>query len=405
MNVAMVSEHASPLATLGGEDAGGQNVHVANLATALARRGHRVAVYTRRENRDVPARVPFVPGVVVEHVDAGPPTIVPKDRLLPFMPRFARYLSSAWSRRRPDVVHSHFWMSGLASLDAAAPLYIPVVHTFHALGVVKRRHQGAEDTSPPQRIDQEGRILRQANHIVATSSDEVFELARMGSDVGHATVVPCGVDLELFTPEGPAEPRRLGVARIGVVSRMVKRKGIGNVVAALPRIPNAELIVAGGPDRDRLWENAEARRLAQLARRHGVEDRVDLRGRVERSAVPALMRSADVVVCAPWYEPFGMVAVEAMACGVPVVASAVGGLIDTVVEGVTGLHVPPRDVAGLADAVGRLLRDPDLRARLGHAAAERARTRYGWDRVAAATEDVYLQVTRGRLPSALETRR
>ena len=404
MNVAMVSEHASPLATLGGEDAGGQNVHVANLATAMARRGHRVAVYTRREARELPARLPFAPGVVIEHVDAGPAAVIPKDRLLPFMPRFAQHLASAWRRDRPDVVHSHFWMSGLASLDAALPLRIPLVHTFHALGIVKRRHQGAEDTSPPQRLDEERRILQQADHIVATCSDEVFELARMGSDVGHATVVPSGVDLDLFTPDGPVEPRRPGVPRIVVISRMVKRKGIGNVVAALPRIPGAELIVAGGPPRPRLMENAEARRLVGLARRNGVEDRVELRGQVERSAVPALMRSADVIVCAPWYEPFGMVAVEAMACGVPVVASAVGGLIDTVVEGRTGLHVPPRDVGALAEAVGTLLRDAELRARLGRAAADRARTRYGWDRVAAATEDVYLRITGRRMEPMRQTR-
>jgi D-inositol-3-phosphate glycosyltransferase len=392
MRIAMVSEHASPLATLGGVDAGGQNVHVAELARAIARRGHEVTVYTRRDDVDVPRRVPFGDGVDVEHVDAGPPCPVPKDEMLPMMGEFARYLAGAWRKDRPDLVHSHFWMSGLAAVDAGRRLGLPQVLTFHALGVVKRRHQGDKDTSPPGRLAIERRLLREVDHIVATSTDEVFELVRLGCDARRTTVVPCGVNLALFRPDGPVEPRRPGVPRLVVVSRMVERKGIGNVIAAMPHLPNAELIIAGGPPRHEVPRDPEGARLLALRRELGLEDRVEIRGRIDREEVPALMRSTDAVVCAPWYEPFGMVAVEAMACGVPVIASAVGGLIDTVVDGRTGRHVPPRDPEAIAEAAAELLADPDVRSRLGRAAAERARSRYGWDRVAESTLDVYASV-------------
>jgi D-inositol-3-phosphate glycosyltransferase len=389
VRIAMVSEHASPLAVLGGEDAGGQNVHVAALSTALARRGAEVTVFTRRDHPELARRVRLAPGVVVQHVDAGPPRPIPKDELLPHMDAFAGELRHAWRSRPPDVVHAHFWMSGKASLQAARPLGLPVLQTFHALGVVKRRHQGEKDSSPRSRLEVETGIARQADRILATCSDEVFELVRLGAQMRRITVVPCGVDLDLFRPDGPAAERDPGRPRLLVVSRLVERKGIGDVIAALAELPGAELLIAGGPPLEQLGGDPEARRLAGLARRQGVSDRVRLLGGVERDALPALYRSADAVVCVPWYEPFGMVPLEAMACGVPVVAAAVGGLVDTVVDGVTGRHVPPRQPTALARVLASLLRDrAGLRA-LGRAGARRARRRYGWDRIAARTLEAY----------------
>jgi glycosyltransferase involved in cell wall biosynthesis len=331
----------------------------------------------------------MAPGVVVHHVDAGPPTAVSKDDLLPYMDAFAEQLVVAWRTDRPDVVHEHFWMSAYAALRAARERPVPVVQTFHALGVVKRRYQGDDDTSPPERAAIEREIVRRADEIVATCTDEVFELVRLGATHDRLTVVPCGVDLDLFTPDGPREPRRSGRRRLLSVGRLVKRKGIGNVIEALAQLPDTELVVAGGPPRAELEDDAEARRLLRIAEASGAGDRVELRGRVEREDLPALMRSADVVVCAPWYEPFGIVPLEAMACGVPVVVAAVGGLVDTVVDGVTGAHVPPRRPDLLAGALAGLLADPPRRAALGKAGARRARRRYGWDRVAAATLDAY----------------
>lgn len=390
----MISEHASPLAALGGVDAGGQNVHVAALSTALARRGHRVTVYTRRDSPDLPAKVRVQPRLEVVHVDAGPATHVPKDELLPFMEALADGVVQDWGRTPPDIVHGHFWMSGIAALNAARSepegFRVPVVQTFHALGTVKRRHQGADDTSPPERRFLEPSVGRSADRIIATCSDEVFELKAMGIDTAKVSIAPCGVDLDLFTSEGPADARS-GPHRILSVGRLVPRKGVDLVIRSLPYLKAAgfadvELLIVGGGARG---QDPEAQRLLGLAQDLGVADQVELRGQVPREAMPAIFRSADAVACTPWYEPFGIVPLEAMACGVPVVAAAVGGLTDSVVDHGTGLHVPPKDPAAIAEAVAMLLASPALRAKLGRAGERRAKARFSWNRVAAETEKAY----------------
>lgn len=412
MRIAMISEHASPLATLGGVDAGGQNVHVAALSAALADEGHTVTVYTRRDDASLPARVAFAPGVEVVHLDAGPARAVPKDELLPHMGELADGLLADWRTNRPDVVHSHFWMSGVAALDAAARLASspvgaaaapPVLHTFHALGSVKRRHLGAEDTSPAERAELEPGVGRRADAVVATCSDEAAELVRAGVDAARITVIPCGVDIEHFTPlEGstprsdePGDDAADRPMRVMVVGRLVPRKGVDLAITALGILADrgqedVELVIVGGSgDAASATEDAEARRLMDAARAAGVADRVRLHGRVSQADMPAVMRTADVVVCAPWYEPFGIVPLEAMASGVPVVASAVGGLTDSVVDGVTGILVPPRDPAAIADALGELLADPARRRALGRAGRDRMEHGYSWATVAARTADAY----------------
>jgi glycosyltransferase involved in cell wall biosynthesis/phosphoheptose isomerase len=398
MRISMVSEHASPLAVLGGADAGGQNVHVAALSQAMARRGAEVVVHTRRDDPELPEYVQLSRGVLVHHVHAGPPEQIPKDDLLPHMPEFGRRLEEAWRHHQPDVVHAHFWMSGHASLPGTRELQIPLVQTFHALGHVKRRYQGEKDTSPPERLGIERDLAGSVDHVVATCTDEVFELVRLGAASGRLTVIPCGVDLERFRPDGPREPRRPGMSRLLTVGRLVERKGIGNAIEALARVPDAELVVVGGPARADLHRDPEAQRLLGIARDLGVEDRVDLRGRVSRDDLPALIRSADAVVAVPWYEPFGIVPLEAMACGVPVVAAAVGGMIDTVVDGVTGVHAPPRDPERLAELLRSMLADADAREAWGRAGVRRARRLYDWNRIAAATLDVYAGLTARRRP-------
>ncbi len=402
LRVELVSEHASPLAVLGGADAGGQNVHVAALARHLGRQGCDVVVSTRADAADLPARVPLAPGVEVHHISAGPRERLPKDELWPHMPEFARKLRRRWASRRPDVVHAHFWMSGWAALEAARSLPDPppCVQTFHALGVVKRRHQGDADTSPADRARVEAEILRSADHVVATCSDEVGELLAMGGDPARISVVPCGIDPAAFRPTGPVAPPRRGGHRVVVVSRLVPRKGIDDVILALPDLPGTELLVAGGPPAAALVEDPEARRLTRLAGRLGVADRVHLLGAVARADVPPLLRSADVVACVPRYEPFGIVPLEAMACGVPVVGSAVGGLLDTVAHGCTGLLVPPGEPAAISAAVARLLGNPSLRGHMGEEAVAQVRERYTWDLVAAATRDVYARIG-ARDPNAI----
>jgi glycosyltransferase involved in cell wall biosynthesis len=395
MRISMVSEHASPLALLGGVDAGGQNVHVADLARALGRLGVDVVVHTRRDDPSLPRRVPFAERVWVDHVDAGPATPLPKDDLVDHVPAFAEDLLGVWRHERPDVVHSHFWMSGLAALDATRALGIPLAHTYHALGVVKRRHQGAADTSSPARVGVERRLACEADRIIATTVDEQAELVAMGADPTHITVVPCGVDLHHFRPGGPVGRRPAGRVRVLVVSRLVERKGIGNVIEALPSLPEVELVIAGGPPAGMVDEDHEARRFAALADRLGVGHQVELLGAVPRNALPALLRSADLVACCPWYEPFGLVAIEAMACGVPVVASGVGGLAESVVDGVTGIHVPPRSPQAIAAAIRSLVDDEPLRRAMGAAGARRA-LRFGWDRIATDTLAVLRQLPAAR---------
>lgn len=405
MKISMVSEHASPLAALGGVDAGGQNVHVAALSAALARRGHDVTVYTRRDSADLPGRVRISPRLEVVHVQAGPSMPVPKDELLPFMGELANGLARDWERRPPDLVHGHFWMSGVAALDAArrkpgGSAHLPVLQTFHALGTVKRRHQGRADTSPVEREWLEPSVGQGADRIIATCSDEAFELKAMGIPPEKISIAPCGVDLDLFTGSGPADKRNR-THRILSVGRLVPRKGVDVVIRALPLLMDAGfsdvelLIVGGGGDATATESDAEARRLLAIAAELGVREHVIFRGQVPREAMPEIFRSADAVACTPWYEPFGIVPLEAMACGVPVVASAVGGLRDTVVDGGTGLHVPPLDPGATAAALARLLSDKGLREELGRAGQQRARARYSWDRVAAETEKAYLQTLTG----------
>jgi D-inositol-3-phosphate glycosyltransferase len=352
----------------------------------------RVAMISEHASGSLPDRVTLTPGVTVEHVPAGPAMEVPKDDLWPHMRAFAGHVRRSLERDKPALVHGHFWMSGAAAVWATEGLDVPVVQTFHALGVVKRRHQGAADSSPKARLGVEHDLLQRVDGVIATCSDEVFELARMDADLHRIDVVPCGVDLSQFRPDGPVEPRPERRPRLVVLSRMVTRKGIGNTIEALAELPGVELVIAGGPPRERLADDQEGARLLALAGRLGVADRVDFRGRIERADAPALLRSADAVVCVPWYEPFGIVPLEAMACGVPVIASSVGGLVDSVVHGVTGLHVPPRRPDRVAEAARQLLADPALRRRLGAAGAARAEQRYGWDTVAEGTLRSYMRV-------------
>ncbi|GAA3558291.1 glycosyltransferase family 1 protein [Nonomuraea rosea] len=387
MKIDLISEHADPLARVGGVDSGGQNVYVAALAMALAERGHTIVVHTRRSSASQPESVALAPGVTVEYVTAGPAAPVPKDDLPPYMPEFTERLADRWAASPPDVVHAHFWMSGQAALQAADG--VPVVQTFHALGTVKRRWQGDADTSPAHRIDTEREVGKRADAVLATCSDEVSELCAMGIPERRISVVPCGVDLSAFCPEGPVMPRPGGQTVLSI-GRMVPRKGVDTVIRAIRQLPDAELVIAGGSQNDE-----ETDRLRELAAAYGMGHRVHVIGSVPRRHVPALMRSADVVVTVPWYEPFGMVPVEAMACGVPVVASAVGGHLDTVAG--AGLLVPPRRPRALARALKEVLGDPERAAELGAAGARRARDRYGWPRVAERTEAVYTQVIDGKV--------
>ncbi|MEU6682817.1 glycosyltransferase [Streptomyces sp. NPDC046832] len=391
--VAMVSEHASPLAALGGPDAGGQNVYVAQLAARLVRRGHEVTVYTRRDDPRLPERVTSPDGFKVVHVTAGPPAPISKDELPGLMPQFGDYLARQWAAEPPDVVHAHFWMSGWAALAGARGLGIPVVQTYHALGSVKKRYQGAADTSPPERIAIETAVGRECSHIIATCKDEVAELEAMGLSRRRTSVVPCGVDPVQFAPVVAARRPASARKRLLAVGRLVPRKGFDRAIRALADVPGAELLIAGGPEAALLLAEPEAERLHAIADECGVADRVTLLGGVGRKQMPELMSSADLVLSLPRYEPFGIVPIEAMACCAPVLATAVGGQLDTVVDGITGVLVPPDDDHDISGTIRRLLARPDLLARYGAAGRRRALARYTWDRVADGVTRAYSAVS------------
>jgi glycosyltransferase involved in cell wall biosynthesis len=383
----MISEHASPLDGLA---AGAQHTHVAALAGALSGQGHQVSVYTRRDDPARPKRVDL--GYQVVHVPAGPPQPLSEDELLPYMRSFGEWLSHDWERHgRPDVMHAHFWMSGVAGLVATAGTDIATALTFHALGTVERRYQQAADSIASERIPVEADLGRRVDLVFAQCPDERSELAAIGVPAEHIALAPSGVDTRRFAPDGPVAPRTPGLRRILAAGRLVERKGYDELLVALHALADTELVIAGSPA-SHLAADPEARRLRGLADSLGVADRFTLLGAVPAADMPCWYRSADLVACTPWYEPFGLTPLEAMACGVPVVTYAVGGLQSSIVDGVTGVHVPPGDVAGLVSALNALLDNPDQRRRLGAAARRRALRHYDLTRRAAAIATAYAEL-------------
>jgi D-inositol-3-phosphate glycosyltransferase len=376
VNIAMVSAQASPLLAMDREDAGEQRVHVAGLSAALARRGHRVTVYTRRDHPDLPETVGTPQGYQVVHVPAGPPEPVTDDELLRAMGPFAQYLAARWAVGDTDLIHAHFWMSGLAAELVARQLHLPTVLSFHGVGTAGVR------------IRLESKLAKAATSVSAACTDEAFELIRMGRPRAGVSVIPCGVDTDVFAPAGPQAPRGQ-THRIVGMGKFLPRNGFDTVVRAMPLIPDAEFVVIGEPDSGDLQRDSEASRLRLIAEQLGVADRLRPHGAVTLADLPALLRSADVVVCTPSYESSGIVALEAMACGIPVVASAVGPLSDIVVHGVTGYVVDRQDPRRVATALNALLRDSFLRRSLGAAGRDRITARYTWDRIAADTVRLY----------------
>ena len=399
MRIAMISEHASPLATLGGVDAGGQNIYVAQVARSLVRQGHDVDVFTRRDDPALAPVVDVEPGLRVVHVSAGAHAFVAKEDMLELMPSFARFCE-AWMHTAPryDVLHANFFMSGLVGLRLKERFGIPLVTTFHALGLVRMEHQKGADTFPPVRIDIERALVAGSDRLIAECPQDRSDLERLyGADPSRIAMVPCGFDALEFSPMSRQEARsRLGVPLeeflVLQVGRMVPRKGVETVVRAMACDPcdGMRLHVIGGecevPDPVR---TPEIHRLQGVARECGVAGRVRFEGCKPREQLRAWYAASDVFVTVPWYEPFGITPLEAMACARPVVGSAVGGVQYTVVDGETGLLVPPRDPQALARALDVLRRDPARAEAMGLAGLERARREFTWDGVAMRLASVF----------------
>jgi glycosyltransferase involved in cell wall biosynthesis len=404
MRVAMISEHASPLACLGGADAGGQNVYVGQLARHLARRGWQVDVFTRRDDEALPAEVEWCPGARVIHVPAGPPTRVRKEDLLPFMGAFAAFFVRHARRRRYDLIHANFFMSALVAADARRRLGVPVAVTFHALGKVRRLHQGDADAFPAERLAIEERVVAEADRVIAECPQDEHDLTTLyGAEPAKLRTIPCGFDPAEFAPMDRAAARQaVGVTGdesvVLQLGRMVPRKGVDNVIRGVARLRHrhgiaARLLVVGGESRDpEPVRTPEIGRLMRLAEEERIADAVTFVGSRGRAELRAFYAAADVFVTTPWYEPFGITPVEAMACGTPVVGAAVGGIKATVRDGETGFLVPPKDPDALAGRLARLLGDAALRAAMSRAALRRANTHFTWARVAEQVAGVYREL-------------
>jgi D-inositol-3-phosphate glycosyltransferase len=403
MRLAMISEHASPLAALGGEDSGGQNVYVAELARRLGAMGHQVDIFTRRDSALLPAVVSFAEGVRVVNLSAGPAESVPKDDLFPFMAKFrdAFYRFAREEATAYDLVHANFWMSGWVACEAKRDLGLPFAQTFHALGEIKKREQGANDTSPRERRVVEFRILEEVDLVLATCPAEVEELTTLyDADPSRLTIVPCGVDTRRFRPVNRNEARRtLGLSdkpTVVYIGRLVPRKGVDILVEAfalLPRKLDARLVIVGGDSGD----SSEVTRLSALARKLGVAQSVIFAGSRPQEDLHRYYGAGDVAVSVPHYEPFGMTPLEAMACATPIVGSRVGGIKTSVAHGETGYLVPPKDPDALAGRLQRLLSDPVRRDRMGHAGRRRIEEHYTWERVAILAAAAFSEVA-ARVP-------
>ncbi|MEH1123544.1 glycosyltransferase [Micromonospora sp. CPCC 206061] len=372
----------------------GPSQQLARIAAELSARGHEVRVYERRDGAGPPAVANMPAGYRVERLPAAPSAQAPA-----YVPEFSRRLAESWADGwAPEVVHGHFWIGGLAAASAAGSSGIPVAQTFYSLGTAQRRQLGHDAGGVGQRIALERALSRAVDLAVAQSEEEVDELTRMGVRRADVALVPAGVDTERFTPHGESERRAGRRPRILSVGGLAPWHGQDDVIRAMRLVGDAELVIVGGPPRAGLATHAEARRLRDLAKRTGVGGQVHMVGAVPNDRMPRWYRSADLVACVPRYAPVGQVPLEAMACGVPVIGYAVGGIADTVVDQVTGRLVPPGDVQGLGTALRRLLRDDAGRFAFRHAAVDRVRCRYTWDRTAAALERLYerLLVRRGR---------
>jgi len=391
LKIAMVALSASPLPPSTGGEANGQSARIVSLARALARCRHEVTVYARQDDPSAPRLLPLAAGVNVHHVSAGAPAPVATGDLVPLIADFGAGLGELFATDPPDVVHAHYWMSGLAALQATRDRLIPVVQTFHTLGTARRCSVRPDDPASARRIRMEAVIGRAAARVVASGEDESQELRRMGIGYQRISVVPPGIDVDRFHPSA-TELEPSTVPRLLAVGPLTEDRGVAEQIRALTKLPGAQLTVAGGPRNDRLSADTDARRLRELAERLGVADRLRLVGLVSHDDVARLMRTVDLVLCTPRAPRFGTVALEAMASGVPVVATAVGGLRDTVLAGITGELVPPRAPDQLANAIRRLLGDPVRLQAYRFAAVDRVRSAFSWQRAAVAAECMYCRV-------------
>ncbi len=414
--IALISDHASPLAEPGSIDCGGQNVYVAQLARELARSGHLVDVFTRRDAPEQRPVAHWVDNIRVIHVPAGPPRYVPKEQMLPHVDAFSRFVTR-FARRQPapyDIVHANFFMSGMVAQHLKATLGLPFVITFHALGRVRRLAQGSADTFPIARMRIEAALMRAADRIVAECPQDRQDMERLyGAPLSRIAIAPCGFSPDELWPVPMHEARaRLGLdeGRFVVLQlgRMVPRKGVDTVIQGVAMLRHrygvdAQLMVVGGntgpASSGHAGDDLELARLRSVATDLGIGAHVRFTGQQPRAVLRDYYSAANVFASTPWYEPFGITPVEAMACARPVVGSEVGGIKSTVNDSVTGFLVPSRDPAALADRLARLHRHPELARAMGEAGRRRACEHYTSRHVASQLAAIYADVLDATRPA------
>ena len=406
----MISYHTCPLATLGGKDTGGMNVYVRDLSRQLGRMGLGVDVYTRSQDEHVPHVLHDLGfGNRVIHVPAGPEAPRAKDELAQYLPEFVeRVLSIAEGKRLEyDLVHSHYWLSGLATLDLIKAWDVPFVQTFHTLGKMKDRVARSESENASNlRVEAERKLLREAARVVASTQAELAQFQWLyKAETKNVVVIPPGVDTSHFYPIPQDEAKEfIGISpnesMMLFVGRIEPLKGIDTLIESIARLKQRGdlgracqcLIVIGGDPEGREDElTEEMSRLKSLRKNLNMEDLVTFLGSRDQDTLPYYYSAAEVVVVPSHYESFGLVALEAMACGRPVVASETGGLAYLIKDGETGFHVPAADVEALADRLNQLMHNPELRRSMGKKAQQLAQ-KYSWDKIAGSIAEMYESV-------------
>ena len=397
MRIAEISVHGCPFRPLGSKDTGGMNVYVQQLSLELGRVGVEVDVFTRWHDPKEPEVVAIGERAHLIHIVAGEQEDVPKLDIYQRLPQFLDNLRRFMERKglEYDLVHSHYWLSAWAAEQLKAETGIPHVATFHTLGAVKNRARPSE-MEPELRIDTERKAIAAADRIIAFTAEERADLIGIyGASADRVSIIPCGIDLGLFHPWDKQKARsELGIDDSKVLlfaGRIEPIKGIDILLRAMACLANGEelrLLVVGGDSASA----DEVARLCSLARALGIEDRVTFFGAVEHGRMPLFYNAADVCVVPSYYESFGLVAAEALACGTPVVASRVGGLATIVKDGDTGYLVDGPSHEAFAQCLELLLAEEELRRRMA-AAARSSVMKYAWPAVARRVLHVYGEVT------------
>lgn len=401
--VALISVHGDPAVEIGAEEAGGQNVYVRQVGEALSQLGWQVDMFTRKADAQKPERVQHRPGCQTVRLTAGPTKFVSRDQIFGYLPQFVEQFLAFQTQEgvQYSLIHTNYWLSSWVGMELKQHQPMAQVHTYHSLGAVKYANVPHIPDIATTRLAVEKKCLETADCIVATSPQEQAHMRSHLSTLGNIQIIPCGTDIDRYGAISQADARQhLGIPLeakvVFYVGRFDPRKGIETLVRAIAQSQFREdadfQLIIGGGSRPGEKDGQERDRIEGIVQDLGLTSHTTFPGRISNEALPFYYAAADVSVVPSHYEPFGLVAIEAMASCTPVVASDVGGLQFTVLPNGTGILVPPKDVAGFARAIDRILADPQLRHQWGLAARKRVETTFSWQGVAQQLSQLYQQL-------------